>query len=79
MLRWLVFRKGPMTGLAIPGAAFIRVDDEKYIPVHSQMETVFKGRCYLDSHMTQNRQVAFQFGSITLERTPPISKLCGSR
>ena len=46
MLRWLVFRKGPMTGLAIPGAAFIRVDDERYIPVDSQMETAFKGGCY---------------------------------
>jgi choline dehydrogenase len=29
MLQWLVFRKGPMTSLAAPGAAFIRVDDEK--------------------------------------------------
>ena len=29
MLQWLVFRKGPMTGLVAPGAAFIRVDDDK--------------------------------------------------
>lgn len=29
MLQWLVFGKGPMTSLAAPGAAFIRVDDEK--------------------------------------------------
>jgi hypothetical protein len=29
MLQWLVFRTGPMTGLSAPGAAFIRVDDEK--------------------------------------------------
>ena len=35
-----------MTGLAIPGAAFIRVDDERYIPVDSRMETAFKGGCY---------------------------------
>ena len=35
-----------MTGLAIPGAAFIRVDDEKYILVDSQIETAFKGGCY---------------------------------
>jgi hypothetical protein len=31
MLQWLLFRKGPMTGLATPGAAFIRVDDEKWV------------------------------------------------
>jgi choline dehydrogenase len=31
-----------MTGLAIPGAAFIRVDDERYIPVDSQMELVLR-------------------------------------
>jgi choline dehydrogenase len=29
MLQWLAFRKGPMTNLASPGAAFIRVDDDK--------------------------------------------------
>ncbi|KAI0290299.1 GMC oxidoreductase [Russula brevipes] len=29
MLQWLVFGSGPMTGLSAPGAAFIRVDDEK--------------------------------------------------
>lgn len=29
MLQWLLLRKGPMTGLAAPGAAFIRVDDDK--------------------------------------------------
>ncbi|KAF8487360.1 GMC oxidoreductase [Russula ochroleuca] len=28
MLQWFVFGKGPMTELAAPGAAFIRVDDE---------------------------------------------------
>ena len=31
-----------MTGLAVPGAAFIRVDDEKYIPVDSQMEIALR-------------------------------------
>lgn len=29
MLQWVIFSKGPMAGLACPGAAFIRVDDEK--------------------------------------------------
>jgi choline dehydrogenase len=29
MLQWLAFRTGPMTTLASPGAAFIRVDDDK--------------------------------------------------
>jgi len=29
MLQWLAFKNGPMTCLAAPGAAFIRVDDEK--------------------------------------------------
>ena len=29
MLQWLLFRKGPMTSLAAPGAAFVRVDDDK--------------------------------------------------
>ncbi|KAH9968390.1 GMC oxidoreductase [Russula compacta] len=29
MLQWVIFGKGPMTRLACPGAAFIRVDDEK--------------------------------------------------
>jgi hypothetical protein len=29
MLQWFVFGKGPMTNLAAPGAAFMRVDDEK--------------------------------------------------
>lgn len=29
MIQWLAFRKGPMTNLAAPGAAFIRVDDAK--------------------------------------------------
>ncbi|KAI0295100.1 GMC oxidoreductase [Multifurca ochricompacta] len=29
MLQWLLFNKGPMTNLTAPGAAFVRVDDEK--------------------------------------------------
>jgi choline dehydrogenase len=29
MLQWLLFTNGPMTTLATPGAAFIRVDDDK--------------------------------------------------
>ena len=29
MLQWFALSKGPMTGLSAPGAAFIRVDDEK--------------------------------------------------
>jgi len=29
MLQWFLFRKGPMTGLVAPGAAFIRVDNDK--------------------------------------------------
>ena len=29
MLQWMLFGKGPMTGLSAPGAAFIRIDDEK--------------------------------------------------
>jgi len=29
-----------MTGLAVPGAAFIRVDDEKYVPVDPRVEIV---------------------------------------
>jgi choline dehydrogenase len=29
MLQWLAFSKGPMTCLAAPGTAFIRIDDEK--------------------------------------------------
>lgn len=29
LLQWLTFRKGPMTNLASPGAAFIRIDDDK--------------------------------------------------
>ncbi|KAH9966190.1 GMC oxidoreductase [Lactifluus volemus] len=38
MLRWLLFKKAPMTCLASPGAAFIRVDDEK-LPYHSNSST----------------------------------------
>jgi len=29
MLQWVAFRNGPMTNLVSPGAAFIRVDDDK--------------------------------------------------
>jgi hypothetical protein len=29
LLQWLAFRKGPMINLASPGAAFIRIDDDK--------------------------------------------------
>jgi choline dehydrogenase len=29
MVQWLTLGTGPMTGLSAPGAAFIRIDDEK--------------------------------------------------
>ncbi|KAH9958741.1 GMC oxidoreductase [Russula dissimulans] len=38
MLQWLVFKKGPMTCLAAPGAAFIRVDEEN-LPYSSKSST----------------------------------------
>jgi len=31
-----------MTGLAVPGAAFIRIDDEKCVPVDPQVEMVLR-------------------------------------
>ncbi|KAI9454085.1 GMC oxidoreductase, partial [Russula earlei] len=38
LLQWLTFKSGPMTGLAAPGAAFIRVDDNN-LPYSSKSST----------------------------------------
>lgn len=47
MLQWLLFKKGPMTTLACPAAAFIRVDNDKCVyTINPGMDAMSNG-CYV--------------------------------